>query len=97
MKLRFVHFPKRDVWRIAQKEYPLFRLWFPRWVWVTRHDVQHGITLNYTSFTERRDIVAEFPTKVDALEFVRMKYLTTKVVRETQEEEWTIESEISIE
>ena len=96
MKLQFVHFPERDVWRIAYKEYSMFRLWIPRWVWVIRHDVQHGISLNYTGFTENREVIAEFKTKVDALEFVKFRYLTTKVVTETRNEKWVVESEITI-
>jgi len=96
VKLRFVHFPERDIWRIAYKEYPMFRLWIPRWTWVTRHDVQHGVSLNYTGFTEKREVIAEFKTKVDALEFIRMRYLTTRVVKETRDEKWEVESEITI-
>ncbi len=96
MKLQFVHFPERDVWRIARKEHLPFRLWIPRWVWVTKHDIQHGVSLNYTGFTEKREVVAEFKTKADALEFVKIKYLTTKVVTETKNEKWVIESEITI-
>ena len=96
MKLQFVHFPERDVWRIAYKEYSMFRLWIPRWVWVTRYEIQHGISLNYTGFTETREVIAEFKTKVEALEFVKFKYLTTKVVTETRSEKWVVESEITI-
>jgi hypothetical protein len=42
------------------------------------------------------EVIAEFKTKVDALEFVKFKYLTTKIVTETRDEKWVIESEITI-
>lgn len=96
MKLRFVHFPERNVWRIARRECSLFRFFVPRWVWVNRISVQSGTTLHGINFVDSKEIIAEFASREYALEYVKMYYLPKRSVKETKDEEWVVESEITI-